>query len=352
MRLKPLKLGHLTADIPIIQGGMGVGISLSGLSGAVASSGAVGVISSAQIGFADSGFDLNPLKTNLKALANQINLAKEKAKQGIIGVNIMAVTNKYEEYVKQAVESKADLIISGAGLPINLPDLVKNSKTLIAPIVSSLKAAKVLLTTWERRFQATADFLVVEGPKAGGHLGFKPEQLEQEEDFDPELGRIIDFIKSVEEKFKKNIPVIFGGGISDRNSFLHYLNMGCQGIQVATPFVATEECDAHPDYKQAYIDAKKEDICIIKSPVGLPGRAIRNNFIQNIGEGKALGRCNQCISKCKRPDIPYCISDRLIRAVRGDVKNGLVFCGQNAYRLTEIKTVKEVLDSYTESQGS
>lgn len=347
MKLKPLNIGHLTAKIPIIQGGMGVGISLSNLAGAVASNGAIGMLSSAQIGFKDESFKENPIKTNLDALARHISIAKEKANGGIIGVNIMTATHRYEEYVRRAVESKVDIIVSGAGLPVNLPELVKCSKTLIAPIVSSLKAIKVLFNNWERKYERTADFVVVEGPRAGGHLGFKAEDLEIDQDYDNELIKIIEFVMEEEKKYKKNIPVIFAGGVYDYNDICHYINLGCSGVQIATPFVTTQECDAHINYKEAYINAQEEDVCIIKSPVGMPARAIRNEFIKSIENKQPLGSCVQCISKCNRPNIPYCISEKLIQAVNGDVKNGLIFCGGNVHRLKEITTVKDVLQKLT-----
>lgn len=344
---RPLVIGHLVAKLPIIQGGMGIGVSLSRLASAVAANGGVGIISAAQIGFNDIGFEENPIQTNLKALSKHLRLAKKTANGGIVGVNIMTATNQYEDYVKQAVKSKADLVISGAGLPLNLPDLVKNSQTLIAPIVSSAKAAKVLLNVWAKNYGVTADFIVVEGPKAGGHLGFKITDLEQPINFDQELVQIISFIKETENKFKKKIPIIFGGGIYDHNDVSHYLNLGCDGVQVATPFVTTKECDADYRYKQAYLNVNEEDICIIQSPVGMPGRAIRNKFLQSITDQNAQyrGKCFRCLSRCNRPNIPYCITDRLIRAVKGDVENGLIFCGENAHRIKEMSTVQEVLQS-------
>lgn len=352
MKLKELSIGGLISKLPIIQGGMGIGISLSNLAGAVACEGGVGVISAAQPGYNKPGFESNPLKTNLEALAKHISLAKEKAFGGLIGVNIMCASNKYDEYVKCVVDSKADLIISGAGLPINLPDLVKNSATKIAPIISSVKAAKVLLKLWDKRFEKTADMVVVEGPKAGGHLGFTPEALAEEasgeKNFDDELTDIIEFIKTYEDKYNRNIPVVFAGGVFDREDIKHYMDMGCSGVQIATRFVVTDECDASTEFKQAYINSTKESIGIVKSPVGMPGRALINNFIERTKRGnEPIKKCYSCLYHCDKKTIPYCISGALINAAKGDVDNGLVFCGESAYRLNKMTTVKELMKELT-----
>ncbi len=348
MYFKSLTIGNLLSKIPIIQGGMGVGVSLSGLASAVACEGGIGVISAAHPGYIEAGFEQNPLKTNLEALAKHITIAKEKAKDGLIGVNIMSALKNYEEYVKCCVESKADIIFSGAGFPMNLPALVKNSTAKIAPIVSSVKAASVLFKIWEKRYNSTADIVVIEGPKAGGHLGFKPEELESDENFDNEIIKIVEFVKTYENKFNKSIPVVFGGGISTKEDVLHYLNLGCSGIQVATKFVATDECDAHINFKNAYVNAKKEDIGIVKSPVGLPGRAIINNFVRETRNGNLkVGKCYNCLIPCNPKDTPYCITSALIASVKGDVENGLVFCGADAYKIDRISTVKEVIKELT-----
>lgn len=344
MNFKPLVIGNLFAKIPMIQGGMGVGVSLSQLAGAVACEGGIGIISSAQIGYQQDNFMQNPLKANLEGLSKHIALAKEKAKGGIIGVNIMTALRNYEEYVKCCCENKADIIISGAGVPINLPNLVKNTTTKIAPIVSSVKAVAVLLKMWDRRYGATADAVVVEGPKAGGHLGFKAENLENDIDFDDELKGIIDFVKTYEEKFEKHIPVVFAGGVFSKEDVERFMEMGCEGVQVASRFVTTEECDAHINFKNAYINAKKEDIGIVKSPVGMPGRAIMNDFIERTKiKNDDIAHCYGCLSHCDRQTIPYCITKSLVAAAEGDVDNGLVFCGANAYKQNKITTVREVI---------
>lgn len=346
MELSSLIIGDLVAKVPIIQGGMGVGVSLSSLAGAVAREGAIGVISAAQPGYLEEDFSSNPLTANLRSLGNHIKKAKEISNNGIIGVNIMCASKNYEEYVKCAIDNGADLIISGAGLPTDLPKLVEGYNIKIAPIVSPPKSASVILKMWDRRYGRTADMVVIEGPKAGGHLGFSNESLEEykSKNYDKEVLEIIEIVKEYENKYNKKIPVVFAGGVFDRKDIDHYISLGCSGVQMATRFVATEECDADINFKMAYINSKKEDIVIVKSPVGLPGRAINNKFMKDkklINE--KITKCYKCLKKCNMADIPYCITGALVRAVKGDIDNSLVFCGENAYRLNKIITVKELI---------
>lgn len=350
MKLNSLIIGDLEAKVPIIQGGMGVGVSLSSLAGAVAKEGAIGVISAAQPGFLEEDFGKDSLTANIRALGKHIKKAKEISNGGIIGVNIMCATRNYEEYVKCAIDNGADLIISGAGLPTDLPKFTEGSNIKLAPIVSPPKSASVILKMWDRRYGRTADMVIIEGPKAGGHLGFSSESLKEYESkgYDKEVLEIIEIVKVYEEKYNKKIPVIFAGGVYDRDDINHYMNLGCAGVQMATRFVATEECDAHINFKNAYINAKKDDIKIIKSPVGMPGRALNNKFINNINTGiYKPKKCYNCIISCNPATTPYCITQALINSVKGDVDNGLVFCGENAYKVDKIITVKELLDELT-----
>lgn len=343
---KPLKIGELTARLPIIQGGMGVGISLSSLAGAVAAQGGIGVISTAQIGFSEPDFKKNALEANLRMVGEHIKKARQIAPKGILGVNIMVATQNYAKYVKEAIKNGIDLIISGAGLPIELPEIAKGTRTKLIPIVSSLKAASIIFKMWDKKNQTTPDALIIEGPKAGGHLGFLPEMLEAIDDkaYDEEIKNIIDLTKDYGSKYGKHIPVIVAGGIKDKEDMEHYLSLGADGIQVATKFVTTEECDADMKYKQAYLDCKKEDIVIVKSPVGMPGRAILNEFVQKTLKGPIpIKRCHNCIKSCDPKDTPYCITEALANAAVGNLKEALVFCGANAYLENKIRTVKEVL---------
>ncbi len=350
MLMKPLIIGHLKARLPIIQGGMGVGISRSNLAGAVALEGGIGVISTAQIGYDEEEFKTNPIEANLKAMKKHLTRAKEIAKGGIVGVNIMVATRQYAQYVKAAVEAKADVIISGAGLPITLPEFVKESVSKIAPIVSSLKATSIILKMWDRRYNRTADFIVIEGPLAGGHLGFHEEELVDinMNVYQEEIKKIIEYKKEFEDKYKQNIPVIVAGGIFDQEDVRQVLLNGADGVQIGTRFVTTKECDAPEAYKKAYINCKKEDIRIIKSPVGMPGRAIWNPFLERVTKERGeIKHCFHCLEHCNPKEVPYCITKALTNAVEGNLDEGLIFCGENAYRLQEMTTVKQVMEELT-----
>lgn len=348
--IKPLKIGDLVASVPVVQGGMGVGISLSSLAGAVAAEGGVGIISTAQIGYREPDYDINPIAANLRAIGQEIQKAREIAKGGIIGVNIMVATQRYEEYVKAAVAAGVDLIISGAGLPVNLPDLVGKAKTKLAPIVSSVKSAQVILKYWLKKYNRIPDMVVIEGPKAGGHLGFSLEQLNDPEyidNYDEEIKGIIEYVKQTGEERGADIPVVVAGGIYERADLEHAISLGADGVQMATRFVTTKECDASDAYKQIYIDAKEEDIILVKSPVGMPGRAIRNPFMERATREKVPhGKCHLCVSTCKPGETPYCITEALLNAVKGKVNDALLFCGTNAHKATRLETVKEIMDEF------
>ncbi len=334
----------------IIQGGMGVGVSLSELAGNVAKEGCMGVISSVNIGYKEPDFLTNPFEANIRALKAHIKRAKEISQgNGLIGVNIMVAVSHYEETVKAAISAGADAIISGAGLPLNLAELVKGSKTLFAPIVSSKRAAMLLCKTFIKKAGSLPDFIVIEGHKAGGHLGFSAKDLEGDT-CQPNLQilkEVKEVIKPFEDEFKKNIRVFLGGGIFDGKDMAEAIEAGADGVQIGTRFIATKECDADYVFKQVIVDAKKEDIRIIKSPVGMPARAIYTPLLENLEKGKTFfaQKCNNCLTACPKGDkIPYCISRALISAVEGNREEGLFFCGENAYRVNEIVTVKELIN--------
>ena len=347
--LRPLVIGKLKAVRPVIQGGMGVGISLSSLAGAAAKAGGIGIISTAQIGFSRPDFKKNPMEANLKAIHTELEKARKIAPEGILGFNIMVATKEYAKYVKEAVKAGADVIISGAGLPVDLPKYTEGSDVKIAPVVSSLKSYTVLCRMWERKYKRYPDFVVIEGPKAGGHLGFSTEELETftPESYDQVILSIIEKNKEYEKKAGRDIPVIVAGGIFDGEDMKHALSLGADGVQVATRFVTTEECDAAPAYKEAYIKAKKEDICIVKSPVGMPGRAIHNAFIDRSKKEKCrIKHCYHCITTCDPAKIPYCITQALVNAAEGNLDEALLFCGENAYRCDKIEKVKDIMEEF------
>lgn len=346
--LKELKIGDLTAKLPIIQGGMGIGISLSGLASAVANEGGIGVIATAGIGMLEPDFSTNWLEANIRALKKEIKKARELTK-GILGVNIMVALSNYADMVRTAIEEEIDIIFSGAGLPLNLPQFLKGStKTKLAPIISSGRAASIICKKWSEKYNYLPDAIVVEGPRAGGHLGFKQEQINNPEySLEKLIPEVIKAVKPFEERYKKPIPVIAAGGIYTGEDIYNFLKLGASGVQMATRFVTTYECDASIKFKQTYIDSSKEDIVIIKSPVGMPGRAIKNKFIDdaNKGEKKPFKCPYHCIITCDYKNSPYCIALALLNARKGNLEHGFAFAGENAYRAKGIISVKELIES-------
>jgi NAD(P)H-dependent flavin oxidoreductase YrpB (nitropropane dioxygenase family) len=349
--LKELRMGDLTARIPIIQGGMGVGISLSGLASAVANEGGIGVISTAVIGMLEPDFFTNYLEANIRALRSEIRKARKLTK-GILGVNIMVALSNFADMVRTAIEEGIDIIFAGAGLPLNLPQFLKGTqKTKLVPIVSSARAASVISERWLKRYDYLPDAIVVEGPMAGGHVGFKPEQINDPEySLEKLIPEVIKETSLFEERHKKSIPIIAAGGIYTGEDIHEFLQLGASGVQMATRFVVTHECDASLKFKQAYIDSSKEDIVLIESPVGLPGRVIRNSFVDDINDGKKKQfRCPyNCIRTCDYENSPYCILFALVNAQKGNLKHGFAFAGANAYRTEEIIPVKELTASLLE----
>lgn len=350
-KLKSLKIGNLTAKLPIIQGGMGVGISLSGLASAVADEGGIGVIAAAGIGMLDYDYSTRFLEANIAKLKDEIKKARKKTK-GILGVNIMVALTNYAEIVKASIEAGIDIIFSGAGLPLNLPQFIdKEHNTKLVPIVSSARAASIICKKWLDKYNYLPDAVVVEGPKAGGHLGFKKEQLDDPEySLEKIIVDVVSEVQAFEKKYDKSIPVIAAGGIYDGADICRIMKLGAAGVQMATRFVTTEECDASIDFKKAYINAKKEDITIIKSPVGMPGRAIRNTFTEDIASGanKPYKCPYHCIITCDFKNSPYCIALALTNAQQGNLERGFAFAGENAYKADKIVSVKELMNTLQE----
>ncbi|MCJ7773511.1 MAG: nitronate monooxygenase family protein [Desulfobacterales bacterium] len=348
MSFTSLRIGDLVSRIPIIQGGMGVGISMSGLASAVANEGGIGIIATAMIGIDEPDVSVNPVVANVRALKLEIRKARAMTK-GIIGVNIMVALTHYAELVKASIEEAVDIIISGAGLPLDLPGyLMEGAKTKLVPIVSSARAAKLLCQKWLSKYNRLPDAFVVEGPKAGGHLGFKKEQI-NDSDYALEklVKEIIETIGTIAAEHGTTIPVIAAGGIFTGDDIRKMLDLGAAGVQMGTRFVGTFECEAAFGFKKAYLDAKQEDLMIINSPVGLPGRALHNKFLDDVENGeKKPFRCPyQCIKTCDIEKSPYCIAMALAGARRGKFKNGFAFAGANAYRVNEIVSVKDLIRS-------
>jgi NAD(P)H-dependent flavin oxidoreductase YrpB (nitropropane dioxygenase family) len=343
-----LQIGNISVAVPIIQGGMGVGISLSGLAAAVANEGGVGVISSAGLGLLYREFSDNYLTASIHGLKEEIRKAREKT-LGVIGVNVMVAMTNFADMIKTSIAEKVDVIIAGAGLPLDLPSFLnKDSITRLIPIVSSARAARIICEKWKSNYDYLPDAVIVEGPKAGGHLGFKEEQI-ADNDYALEklVPEIVSELKAFEEKYNQPIPLIAAGGIYTGSDIHKMFSLGASGVQMGTRFVTTEECDASPAFKQSYIDAKEKDIEIIKSPVGMPGRAILSNFIQKVKEGKKQPKqCPfKCIKTCDITKSPYCIIIALINALKGNFENGYAFAGANAFRATGISSVKELFQT-------
>lgn len=345
--MKGLKIGGLNIPVPIIQGGMGVGISLSGLAAAVANQGGVGVISCAGLGLIYKDKAKDYLQANIDGLKEEIRKARQ-ATQGVIGVNIMSALTNFEDMVKTTIAEKADIIFAGAGLPLNLPSFLKpDSITKLVPIVSSGKAAKILCAKWKNNFNYLPDAIVVEGPKAGGHLGFKRENLNDENySLEHIVPEVVAEVKYFEEKYNQEIPVIAAGGLHDGNDIYDIMAKGAKGVQLGSRFVTTEECDASAIFKQQYIDSSENELEIIQSPVGMPGRAFANGFIDKVKQGLKMPKsCPfQCIKTCDISKSPYCIVTALYNAAKGNMKNGYAFAGSNAFKATKISTVKEVFN--------
>lgn len=343
--MKGLKIGNLAIAVPIVQGGMGVGISLSGLAAAVANEGGVGVISAAGLGLLYRDFSENFLEASIIGLKEEIRKAREKT-LGVIGVNVMVAMTNFSDMIKTSISEKIDIVIAGAGLPLDLPSfLKKGSTTKLVPIVSSARAAKIICEKWKSNYDYLPDAVIVEGPKAGGHLGFKNEQINDSAySLEKLVPEIVSELRPFEEKYNQPIPLIAAGGIYTGEDIYNILELGASGVQMGTRFVTTEECDASQAFKQSYIDATEKDIEIINSPVGMPGRAIFSNFIQKVREGKKQPKkCPfKCIKTCDISKSPYCIIIALINALKGNFEQGYAFAGANAFRATKISSVKEI----------
>jgi len=345
--MNPLRIGNLVVAVPIVQGGMGVGISLSGMAAAVANEGGVGVISSAGLGllYRKSGADY--IEASIEGLKEELRKAREKT-LGVIGVNVMVAMSNFADMVKTAIAEKADIIFSGAGLPLDMPSYLKSdSTTKLVPIVSSGRAAKVICEKWKKDYDYLPDAIVVEGPKAGGHLGFKSEQINDETySLERLIPEVVAAVKRFEDNYNVKIPVIAAGGVYTGQDIKDIMNLGASGVQMGTRFVTTTECDASDAFKQTYIDATEKDIEIIKSPVGMPGRAIGNSFIEKVRLGyKQPIRCPfKCIRTCDVSSSPYCIITALFNAFRGNLEHGYAFAGTNAYLAKKIISVKETFN--------
>jgi len=349
--MQSLHIGDLKVKLPIVQGGMGVAVSLSGLAAAVANEGGIGVISAAAIGMTDPNYMKKFHEANKRALRSEIRKARSMT-NGVLGVNIMMALTDHEELIKVAIEEKIDVIFIGAGLPLKIPQIITDAgldghNTKIVPKVSSAKAANLIFRYWANKYKSIPDAVVVEGPMAGGHLGFKKENLD--EDRVP-LSQLVEetvaAIRPYEIAFGKTLPVIAGGGIHSGKDMYDIMKAGASAVKIGTRFVTTHECDASIEYKESYLNANPEDVVIIDSPVGLPGRVVKNDFVQQIQDGQAKPfKCPwKCLSGCNFREAPYCIAKALYNSATGNMKEGFAFAGANAWMATEINHVSDVMD--------
>lgn len=348
--MNALKIGDLEVKLPIVQGGMGVAISLSGLASAVANEGGIGIISAAAIGMREPDYMKNYREANKRALRKEIQLAKSQTR-GAIGVNIMMALTDHEALIQVSLQEGVDIIILGAGLPLKIPAMIADAgftghHTKLAVKVSSAKAAKLIFQYWSGKYNMIPDAVVVEGPLAGGHLGFKKAEL---------IGTLIPLsrlieetviaLRPFEEMYGREVPVIAAGGIYTGKDIYDIMRSGAKAVKLGTRFVTTYECDASLGFKETYLACKKEDITLIDSPVGLPGRVINNEFVEQIrlGNTKPFKCAWHCLSSCNFREAPYCIAQALFNSARGIMSEGFAFSGTNAYLATKIQHVSEVM---------
>lgn len=344
-----MKLGNRELALPLIQGGMGVGVSMGGLAGAVAAQGAMGTLSTADAGWNEPDFATHPQQANLRALRREVQRAKRLAAgAGLVAVNAMVATRQYADSVRTALEAGADAIVSGAGLPLELPALAEGFEALLAPIVSGPRAAQLICRTWAKRYSRVPDFVVLEGCQAGGHLGF--------EEADLLFGRctplsrlipeVLAALRPFEEKFGRAIPLFCAGGVATGAEMARCTRLGAAGAQLATRFIATEECDAGQGYKDVLLAARPEDLRIIHSPVGMPGRAVNSPLVQRLAAGmrQPPAHCSGCIKSCRPAETPFCITHALIEAVKGNWEEGLFFSGSRVDLVDRMRTVPDLID--------
>lgn len=349
--MNALKIGDLTAKLPIVQGGMGVCVSLSNLASAIANEGGIGVISAVGIGMTEPNYRQNFRESNKIALRKEIRKARLKS-NGIIGVNIMLAVSDFDDLLKVALEEQIDVVFMGAGLPLKVlstiePSARENIKTKFVPKVSSARAAKLIFKHWLEKYNRIPDAIVIEGPLSGGHQGFSKNDLENS------LISLTSIVKDTifeldwfEQKLGKEIPVIAGGGIYNGNDMFDIMNAGAKGVKMGTRFVTTTECDVSDEFKQNYLSCSKNDITIIDSPVGLPARVVTNNFVKEIQQGKQKPiKCPwKCLKTCDYKKAQFCIAEALFNAAKGNFQYGFSFAGTKAYLASSITSVNETIN--------
>jgi nitronate monooxygenase len=345
LTMPDLVIGDLRINPPIIQGGMGVRVSAARLASAVSNEGALGVVASVGTGEEWPDHSLDYPARSYVSLRDMLQQVRSQTSNPF-AVNIMCALNNYEDLVRASDEEEVAAIISGAGLPLRLPGLVKHREIKLIPIVSSGRAADLICQSWLKRFSRLPDAFVVEGILAGGHLGFSVDDvLSAHKPLESIVQEVLAVAERVRREHGASIPVIAAGGIFDGGDIARFLNLGASGVQMGTRFVCTHECDASIRYKEAYLNCREEDIILIKSPLKLPIRVIRNSFVDRISRGeRADFRCTyHCLAPCEPDKVPYCIAQALVNAYRGDMSDGFATCGANAYRIDRLVSVHDLI---------
>lgn len=347
-KFKPLDLNGLLFPVPILQGAMGIGFSLHGLASQVAIQGGGGLIASTEIGFRESDYDKRPLDANLRALKNELVLAfdsvKGYPKRGPIGVNILASTKNYEAYVKAAINGGAEFLVSGGSLPLSLPSLVQGSNIKLIPVISSVRAAKILLKNWSKKYNRYPDAFILEGPGAGAHLGFKMGEVEEQR------GAFYSAIGALKRELQMypSIKLIVAGGIDTKEDCSKVLSCGADGIQMGSRFILTQECDISPSTKSAYLAAENRDITLLESPLGIPARVLRNDLVTALQNGERFQiDCDNCFSNCQGPEASFCIKNALLETAKGNTKDGLLYIGSKGGGRKRLDSVADVFTEFT-----
>lgn len=334
------KIGNKEMEIPLIQGAMGVGISLGNLAGHVAKEGAMGNISMVNIGYREEDFYTNPREANKRAFLEELEKAREISMgKGIIGVNLMRAMKDFDNLISFVAESDIDAVTVGAGLPLELPKYFLDKDIALGFIVSSLRALKILLKTWGKRYMRLPDFVVYEGPRAGGHLGFNIDEIMEDNSIYDESREL------VEELRETNIKLFLAGGVIAPEDLRHAREIGAYGVQMGSRFIATYEADCHQNFKEKIITSTSEDLTLFKSPAGMLGRGIKNSLLEQVEEGRIQpSRCIKCLETCDYKTTSFCITEALINSAKGDIENGLIFSGSKVDEINKIVHVSEIIE--------
>lgn len=348
-------LDRFDLSFPLIQGGMGIGISRGNLAGAVMREGCVGVIASSQLGYMYPRYREDPFAYDLEALESEIRIARERsAGKGALGVNLMVAARRYPEYARALGKMPIDILFCGAGLPLDLPEYVADPAMLLGVILSSAKALTLLCKVWDKKYARIPDLVVFEGSDAGGHLGFSQEEIENNrcESIEAMIDNSKETIAYYQSKYKKRMLVYAAGGIHDGHDIKRYLDLGADGVQLGTRFAVTDESSAHPLLKQRLVACEKEAIRLTKSPSGMIGRCIATRFVNDVNnqtENIAVSDCIGCLRNCDPGDTPFCLYKAVVSAMRGDVESGMVLCGSQAYKIDTTLRVRELIDELRQS---